>query len=223
MTDISTVPVEQWDIDDVKPYEFNNKKHPEKHIQMLMRSIKAQGHLDPIVVDKAGVIISGHGRHEALKRLGRVKVAVRVLRDVTDEQASALRIAANKTVSNEYDTDMLSRELARLADTDMDLSSLGFDDRELNMLMDDVGVMDEDTLVIDMDDAVEQHEADVEQRSDKADAEDVRLDKAFGFKTVPLRDQKVVTRFMAEIEATHGKSGVEALVQHMREVLEVAA
>lgn len=219
MTDISTVPVEQWDLEDIKPYEFNNKKHPEKHIQMLMRSIKAQGHLDPIVVDKAGVIISGHGRHEALKRLGRAKVAVRVLRNVTDEQASALRIAANKTVSNEYDTDMLSRELARLAETDMDLGTLGFDDRELSMLIQDVGVMDEDTLVIDMDEAVEKHEADVEERSEKADGEDVRLDKAFGFKSVPLRDQKVVTRFMAEIEAKTGLKGSEALIGHMRSEL----
>lgn len=216
LTDISTVPVEQWDIGEIKPYPYNNKKHPEKHIQKLMASIKTNGHLDPIVVDKEGVIISGHGRHEALKRLGRAIVAVRVLRDISDAQASALRIAANKTVGNEYDTDMLSRELAALADANMDLSSLGFDDKELEMLTVDVGVMDEDTLVMDLDSAVEQHEVEVEERAEKAGSEDVRLDKAFGFKTVPLKDQKVISRFMAEIEARTGLKGPDALVDFMR-------
>lgn len=220
-TDISRVPVELWDIGDIKPYPFNNKKHPEKHIETLARSIKVQGHLDPIVVDKAGVIISGHGRHLALQRLGRVKAAVRVL-DVTDAQASALRIAANKTVSNEYDTDMLSRELQKLSEDGMDLGSLGFDDKEISMLIADVGEMDEDSLVIDMDEAVTQHEADIEDRAEQADEEDVRLDKAFGFKTIPLRSQKVITRFMAEVEAKTGLTGAEALVGYMREVLEAA-
>jgi hypothetical protein len=221
MTDISTVPVELWNIGDISPYEFNNKKHPEKHIEMLMRSIKAQGHLDPIVVDLDGVIISGHGRHEALKRLGKVKVAVRCLRDVTEAQASALRIAANKTVSNEYDTDMLSRELSRLNDMDMDLGALGFDEKELSMLMTDVGLMDDDSLVIDMDDAVTKHEQDVDDQAAAADGEDVRLDKAFGFKVVPLRDQRVITRFMAEIEAKSGLTGSEALVSYMSDCLAV--
>jgi hypothetical protein len=213
------VPVELWDIDDISAYEFNNKKHPEKHIQSLVASIKVQGHLDPIAIDKAGVIISGHGRFEALKRLGKKKVAVRCLRDISDDQASALRIAANKTVSNDYDTDALARELAHLNSVDMDLTSLGFDEKELSMLISDVGIMDDDSLVIDMDGAVTQHEADVDAKAAEADGTEVRLDKAFGFKTVPLRDQKVISRFMAEIEATSGKSGQEALISYMRDSL----
>lgn len=213
--DFSQVPIELWDIDQLKPYPFNNKKHPPKHIEILARSIEAQGHLDPIIVDKDGVIISGHGRHLALQKLGRLKVAVRCLKDVTEAEASALRISANKTVSNEYDTDMLSLELGKLTDLDFDLQTLGFDDKELSMLMEDVGVIDQETIVMDMADAVETHEKDIDDRADSADKEDVRLDKAFGFKTVPLKDQKTLGRFMAEIEASTGKSGWEALKSHM--------
>lgn len=215
-TDISHVPIELWEVDRVKPYPFNNKKHPEKHIQTLMRSIKAQGHLEPLVLDGEGIIISGHGRFEALKRLGRDKVAVRVLKDITEPQAAALRIAANKTVSNEYDTDALSRELSRLSEIEIDLGALGFEDKELEMLVVDVGEIDEATLVIDMDEAVDAHEADVAERSEKADTEEVRLDKVFGFKTVPLRDQKHLSRFLAEVERFTGQLGAEALVTFAR-------
>lgn len=214
-TDISLVPVEQWDTASVKPYPYNHKKHPPKQIDMLKRSIKMQGLLDPIVIDKTGVIISGHGRFEAIKLLGWAKVSVRVLRDVSDEQASALRIAANKTVSNEYDTDMLSRELRALAETEMDVSALGFDDKELSMLIADVGEINADSLVDDMDLAMDAHEAGIGETARKADADEVRLDKAFGFKTIPLRAQKTITRFMAEIEAKTGKTGAAALIDFM--------
>ena len=223
MTDISKVAIESWAVDDIKPYPYNHKKHPEKQIEMLSKSIKVQGLLDPIVVDKEGVIISGHGRFEAIKRLNWVKVSVRVLRDITDDQASALRIAANKTVSNEYDTDMLSRELRSLSEASFDLDSLGFDERELSMLIADVGEIDQDSLVLDLDAAVADHEEDVTASSDRADEDNVRLDKAFGFKNVPLRDQKVVSRFMAEIEASTGLTAQEALLTHMRDYLAGAA
>lgn len=221
ITDISLVPVEQWSIADVKPYPFNNKKHPPKHIELLKKSIKVHGLLDPVVVQKSsGYIISGHGRREGCAALDMDKVAVRVL-DVSDEIASALRIAANKTVSNEYDTDMLSRELRALSEAEVDLSALGFDEKELSMLISDVGEIDTDSLVLDMDmeDAVLAHEEGIDASAEAADTSEVRLDKAFGFKTIPLRDQKTVTRFMAEMEARTGKPGMAGLITHMQEML----
>lgn len=219
---IEDFPIEKWDIELVKPYPFNNKKHPPKHIEILAKAIKANGHLDAIAIDGDGVIISGHGRHLALQSLGRTQVMVRVLRGITPEQASALRIAANKTVSNEYDTDMLAHELAQLSTMDIDLGSLGFEQKELDMLMADIGEIDENSISIDIDQAVETHEADVDQRAAAADDLDVRLDKALGFKTIPLRDQKTVTRFLAVIEEKTGKAGVEALIEHCRLVVDAA-
>lgn len=220
MTDISTVPVELWDVADVKPYEFNHKKHPPAQIDLLARLIDAKGLINPLVLEEDGTVIAGHGRLLAIQKLGRAKVAVRVLRGISKGEASGLRIADNKTVSNEYDTDMLSKEITELSlGGDFDLTLLGLDQRELDMLITDVGEIDMDAVVGDIDLAVEQHEADVDERAAQADEDSVRLDKAFGFKTIPLPSQKTVTRFMAEIESTTGKTGAEALIEHMRSAL----
>lgn len=219
MLKIEEIPIEQWEIERVKPYPFNNKKHPPKHIETLAKSIENLGHLDPIAIDEDGVIISGHGRHLALQKLGRKFVTVRVLRGLTEEQKSALRIAANKTTSNEYDTDALQRELEKLHAADFDLTGLGFEQKELDMLLEDVGEIDDDAITFDIDAAVEAHEAEINERAAKADEDSVPLSKVFGFKAIPLREQKVVTRFMAEIEASTGKTGVDALIAHMRSVV----
>ena len=54
----------------ITPYPKNAKKHPKKQIEQIANSIKKFGMNQPIVVDKKGVIIVGHGRYEALKYLG---------------------------------------------------------------------------------------------------------------------------------------------------------
>ena len=220
--DISTFPIEQWPIENIKPYPYNNKKHPTKHIEMLAKSIESQGHLDPIAIDEDGVIISGHGRHLALQKLDRKIAMVRVLKGLTEEQKSALRIAANKTVSTDYDTDMLQRELNALAAVDFDMTSLGLDPKELDMMLTDIGNIDEDSITLDIDGAVETHEADVADKAAAMDDDTVRLDKAFGFKSLPLRDQKTVTRFLAVAEEQTGLTGADALLEHMRQVLKAA-
>jgi ParB-like chromosome segregation protein Spo0J len=220
--DISQIAPEKWPVADVHPYPHNNKKHPPKQIEMLAKSIQTQGLLDPIAVDEGGVIISGHGRFEACKKLGMTQVTVRVLRGISEDQARALRIAANKTVSNEYDTEMLQRELERLNDVGFDLTSLGFDDKELSMLTVDIGEIDDDAITMDIAGAVETHEADVQNRAAEADKADVRIDQALGFKTIPLAEQKTVTRFLAVVEEQTGGKGAEALLIHMRQVLSVA-
>lgn len=217
--DITQVPVELWDIGSVKPYPFNNKKHPEKHIELLSKSLKTHGLMEPLVLDENGVIIAGHGRHLAMQRLEYKKVPVRVLRGISEAEASALRIASNKTVWNEYDTEALTHELALLKDADFDLSGMGFDDKELSMLVHDMGEIDVDIVIDDMTAAVEKHEQDISEKAEEVDDQEVNLTKAFGFKTIPLKEQKYITRFMAEIEAKTGKSGVNALLSHVKGVL----
>lgn len=224
MTNYDSVPVEEWDIDDIVEYEFNHKKHPEKQIATLTDLIKKKGLINPLVLEGDGTIIAGHGRLLALKRLGRKKVPVRVLRGISKTDAAALRIADNKTVSNEYDTDILSAELMRLSGEEgFDLSILGMDERELSILVTDVGEIDTDSLVGDIDMAVEAHEEGVANTAAAADEDTVRLDKAFGFKTIPLPAQKTVTRFMAMIEESLGKTGPDALIAFMGDYLKKAA
>ena len=60
---------------DIKPYEKNAKKHPKKHIEQVANSIKEFGMNQPIVVDKQGVIIVGHGRLEPFAGVGSTLIA----------------------------------------------------------------------------------------------------------------------------------------------------
>ena len=113
---------------DIKPYSKNAKKHPKKQIEQVAASIKEFGMHQPIVVDKDGVIIVGHGRYEALKHLG-MEITDDMIRvaDLTEKQANAYRLADNKLNESEWDMPLVIEELktleelAPLTGFDMDL------------------------------------------------------------------------------------------------------
>lgn len=111
---------------DIKPYEKNQKKHPKKQIEQVANSIKEFGMNQPIVVDKNGVIIVGHGRYEALKLLKwEIKDEWVKVVDLTEEQAKAYRLADNKLNESEWDMNLVVEELKTLSEPMLDLT--GFD------------------------------------------------------------------------------------------------
>jgi len=112
------------DINKIKPYEKNQKKHPLKQIKQVAESIKAFGFNQPIVVDKNGVIIVGHGRYEASKLLELKDVPVLEV-DLTEQQAKAYRLADNKLNESDWDMDLVIEELKGLDDGLLELT--GFD------------------------------------------------------------------------------------------------
>lgn len=114
----------------ITPYEKNAKKHPEKQVEQVAESIKRFGMNQPIVVDKDGVIIVGHGRYLALQHLGmEVKPEwVKVVDNLTPEEVSAYRLADNKLNESEWDMDLV---LEDLKDLDDDLVELTGFDRDL--------------------------------------------------------------------------------------------
>jgi len=100
-------------------------------------SLAEFGFRQPIVVDGDGVIIVGHTRWKAAKKLGLAKVPVHVATDLSPEQIKAYRIADNQTATlAEWDFDLLPVELKDLQGADYDLGLLGFDDKELAKLLD---------------------------------------------------------------------------------------
>jgi DNA modification methylase len=111
-------------IEDIKPYSKNAKEHPKKQVQQIANSIKEFGFNQPIVVDKQGVIIVGHGRYEASKLLGLKDVPI-IQVDLTEEQAKAYRLADNKLNESEWDMGLAIEELKGLSDDMIDLT--GFD------------------------------------------------------------------------------------------------
>lgn len=110
----------------ITPYNKNAKKHPQKQIEQVAKSIKEFGMNQPIVVDKKGVIIVGHGRYEALKHLGwEIKDEYIKVVDLTEEQAKSYRLADNKLNESEWDMSLVIEELKGLSESMIELS--GFD------------------------------------------------------------------------------------------------
>ena len=125
----------QMNIADVKPYERNPRIN-DNAVEAVAESIKEFGWQAPIVVDEDNVIICGHTRILAAKHLGLDTVPVHVAKGLTPEQVKAYRIADNKTGEiAEWDYDLLPLELADLQMANFDLSLLGFEAEELDVLL----------------------------------------------------------------------------------------
>lgn len=110
---------------DLTPYAKNAKKHPSAQVDRIANSIREFGFKQPIVIDNDNIIVIGHGRYEAAKRLGYDTVPCVVADDLTDAQIKALRLADNKTNESEWDLDFLTVELDDI--TDIDMTQFGFD------------------------------------------------------------------------------------------------
>lgn len=114
-------------IDDLKPYE-NNPRRNENAIEKVANSIKEFGFKVPIVIDTNDVIVAGHTRYEASKRLGLDAVPCIVADDLTEEQIKAFRLVDNKTSEfSGWDFTMLEQELAEI---EMDMTMFGFKELE---------------------------------------------------------------------------------------------
>lgn len=115
------------DINEIKPYSGNAKKHPEKQIKQIMTSIEEFGNNDPIAIDENNIIIEGHGRYEALRQLGHETVPVIRLSHLSTQQKRAYILAHNKlTMNSGFDIQTLADEMASITNVDMTL--FGFED-----------------------------------------------------------------------------------------------
>lgn len=112
---------------DLKPYPQNAKKHPDNQVEFIANSIREFGFRQPLVIDKDGVVVIGHGRLLAAKKLGLETVPCILADDLTDAQIKALRLADNKTNESEWDLEPLNIELSELM-LDYDMSQFGFID-----------------------------------------------------------------------------------------------
>jgi hypothetical protein len=126
------------DISQIHPYE-NNPRNNEAAVGPVAQSIKEFGFRVPILIDGKGTIIAGHTRYEAAKRLGIDKVPCIRVDDLTDAQIKAYRIADNKVAeASSWNDDVLRAEMDALQALDVDLSSTGFSEVELDGLLRDV-------------------------------------------------------------------------------------
>lgn len=122
--------VEFIDVNDLKPYENNAKKHPQDQIERIALSIKEFGFRQNLVVDKNNCVIIGHGRLLAAQLLGIDKVPCIRADNLTEEQVRALRLADNKVAESQWDFDALDEELDSILDINM--ADFGFLDGNID-------------------------------------------------------------------------------------------
>lgn len=114
-------------VEDIRPYE-NNPRNNSGAVAKVAESIREFGFGNPLLLDRERVIIAGHTRFEAAKRLGMERVPCIVLAHLTEAQANALRLADNKTQElSTWDYDKLTAEIAKLDGSGIDVRLFGFD------------------------------------------------------------------------------------------------
>jgi hypothetical protein len=110
---------------DIFPYE-NNPRNNDNAVDAVANSIKEFGFQQPLVLDKNNVIIVGHTRYKAAKKLGLKSVPCVIAENLTDEQCKAYRLADNKVGElAEWNMDLLAIELDEI---DFDMGEFGFDE-----------------------------------------------------------------------------------------------
>ena len=119
------------------PYNNNPKKHPESQVNKIASSIKNNGFVQPIVVDKNNEVIIGHGRLQASKKLGLDKVPVIKHESLSEAEVKALRLADNRIAESGWEEEQLAVELEQLTESD-DFEDLihGFNDDEISEYLD---------------------------------------------------------------------------------------
>ncbi|MDN8042821.1 site-specific DNA-methyltransferase [Burkholderia vietnamiensis] len=128
--------IEQWPTDKLLPYARNARTHSEEQVSQIAASIAEFGFTNPILAGSDGVIVAGHGRLAAARKLGLDVVPVVVLDHLSPTQRRALVIADNRIAENAgWDDTMLRIEISALQDDDFDLSLTGFDADALAELM----------------------------------------------------------------------------------------
>ena len=118
-------------IDELIPYE-NNPRNNDGAVDAVANSIKEFGFKVPIIIDKNNIIVAGHTRLKASKKLGLTEVPCVVASDLTDEQVKSLRLVDNKTSElSEWDFEKLKEELEGIT---LDMGEFGFEDFTLEDL-----------------------------------------------------------------------------------------
>jgi len=133
---------EHVSIDAIKPNPRNARTHPSKQIDQIEKSITACGFVVPVLIDENSMLLAGHGRLEAAKRLGLKTIPAIRIRGLSEAKKRALLIADNKIADNAgWDRERLAIELPELAEIlieeNLDISITGFEAAEIDQLVSD--------------------------------------------------------------------------------------
>lgn len=145
--------IERWPIERLVPFARNPRTHTEEQVAQIAASIVEFGWTNPILAGSDGVLIAGHARLQAARKLSLSEVPVIVLDHLTEAQRRALVIADNQLAiaGTGWDEDLLRGLLVDLRQDEFNLDVLGFSDEELNAWLsqepgDQEGLTEEDAV-----------------------------------------------------------------------------
>ena len=143
--------IEKIGIEKLIPYAKNSRTHSDEQVAQIAASIKEFGFNNPVLISEDDVIIAGHGRVMAARKIGLMEVPCIRLGHLTETQRKAYIIADNRLALNAgWDNELLTIELNELLADNFALGILGFDVDELKNLLDPVkpteGLTDEDEV-----------------------------------------------------------------------------
>ena len=139
--------VEYIPVGQLKPYDKNTRKHEDYDVSQIAKSIEQYGFNDPIGIwGKDNIIVEGHGRLLAAKKLGMDKVPCIRLDNLTDEQRREYAIMHNKTAElSMWDFDLLAAEIPELDFSGFDVDwGLPADEEETEIVEDEPPEVDEE-------------------------------------------------------------------------------
>ena len=122
--------------DSLRPFAGNARQHPEAQIQSLMKVI-AKLWTIPILIDESGVILCGHARHEAARRLGMEEVPTITITGLTDAEKRSVVIADNRLPEQAvWNSNLLREHFEELIRVDFDVELTGFSTGEVDLILD---------------------------------------------------------------------------------------
>ncbi|QSV17168.1 ParB/Srx family N-terminal domain-containing protein [Photobacterium ganghwense] len=200
------------------PYEKNAKIHNKKQIEALSAAIVKRGFDQPVTVDKDMVIITGHGRTEAAIFAGLSEIPVIIRSDLTDTEVAAKRLEDNRLASTDYDMELLEEEINEILSADRSENLFGFDDKELQMMTEDLLSSDlgEEMLISDVSMEASRIAEENEEIGEEIAESKLKISDAFGFREVPMKDGRTIIRWVAMMEELTGRSGAAALVEYAK-------
>lgn len=128
----------QLPIDELVPYAQNARTHSDHQIAVIEKSIETFGFINPALVDINNVIIAGHGRVMAAKRLGMTTIPVLRVEALTPDQVCAYRLADNRIAELAgWDDQILAIEFQHLGEVELgfSLDALGWKPPEVEIIV----------------------------------------------------------------------------------------
>jgi DNA modification methylase len=133
---MNALQVRAWPVEKLIPYARNARTHSAEQVAQIAASVAEFGFVNPVLIGPDNVIIAGHARLLAARKLGMTEVPVIVLDHLTETQRRALVLADNRLALNAgWDEEMLRVELASLEEDGFNLDLVGFSTEELEALL----------------------------------------------------------------------------------------